>query len=98
MSKKEYVYCLPIVNIPNNVCETCQLRKKHRDFFPTEKSWRANKILEIVHLDLCTVKIPTHGGNRYFVTFIDDFSRNTRVYFLKQKSEACDNFKIFKHL
>lgn len=52
--------------------------------------------MTIVHLDLCFVEIPTHGGSRYFIMFIDDFSRKTWLYSLKQKSEAYDAFKMFK--
>eukprot|EP00253_Pinus_taeda_P023308 PITA_23308 len=34
----------------------------------------------------------------YYVSFIDDFSRNTWIYFLKKKSEVFDRFKEFKAL
>ncbi|KAM1597308.1 hypothetical protein ACFX1Z_032224 [Malus domestica] len=40
----------------------------------------------------------SYGGNRYFITFIDDFSRKTWVYFLKEKSAALRVFKEFKAL
>nr|KYP46330.1 Retrovirus-related Pol polyprotein from transposon TNT 1-94 [Cajanus cajan] len=96
LSRKEYVSGLPVINIPEGICETCEIGKKHRESFPTGKSWRARKPLEIVHSDLCMVEIPSHGGSRYFITFIDDFSRKAWVYLLKQKSEACDAFKSFK--
>jgi len=96
LSRKEYVSGLPVVNIPSGVCETCKIGKKHRESFPTEKSWRAKKLLEIIHSNLCSVEIPTPGGCRYFITFIDDFSKKAWVYFLKQKSEAIDVFKTFK--
>ena len=33
------------------------------------------------------------SGKRYFISFVDDFSRKTWVYFLKEKSEV---FKVFK--
>jgi len=33
------------------------------------------------------------GGARYYVTFIDDFSRTILVYFLKQKLEVFQKFK-----
>src|SRR5438270_4058852 len=36
------------------------------------------------------------GGNRYFLTFIDDYSRKTWIYFLKQKSKVFSCFKNFK--
>jgi len=32
---------------------------------------------------------------QYFVSFVDDFSRMTWVYFLKQKSEVPDKFYAF---
>ena len=38
------------------------------------------------------------GKSTYFMTFIDDFSRRTWVYFLKNKSEAFDKFVEFKAL
>jgi len=38
------------------------------------------------------------GGARYYVTFIDDFSRKIWVYFLKQKSKVFYKFKEWKTL
>ena len=38
------------------------------------------------------------GGARYILTFINDFSRKIWVYFLKQKDEVFNKFKIFKTL
>jgi transposase InsO family protein len=41
--------------------------------------------------------LPTSdGGNRYFVTFIDDASRYTQVFHMKSKSEVLEKFKIFQ--
>jgi hypothetical protein len=34
----------------------------------------------------------------YYVSLIDDFSRNTWIYFLRNKSEVFDKFKEFKTL
>jgi hypothetical protein len=39
------------------------------------------------------MKITSHGGARYFLTFIDDFSKKTHVYLLKAKGEAFEKFK-----
>jgi transposase InsO family protein len=36
------------------------------------------------------------GNAKYFMLFIDDFSRMTTVYFLKQQSEAFDKFREYK--
>ena len=37
----------------------------------------------------------TRGGNKYIITFIDDFSRYAYVYLLKSKSDAFEKFKEF---
>jgi len=52
-----------------------------------------------VHSDVFgSVKVPSLGKSMYYVSFIDDFSRNTQIYFLKKKSEVFDRFKEFKAL
>jgi len=44
------------------------------------------------------MKTTSQGGARYFLTFIDDFSRKTPVYLLKAKGEAFEKFKQYKAL
>ena len=44
------------------------------------------------------VPIPSLGKSMYYVSFIDDFSRYTWIYFLIKKSEVFDKFKEFKAL
>jgi hypothetical protein len=40
----------------------------------------------------------TRGVKRYFITFIDDYSRFTYVYLLRTKDEAFGKFKEFKKM
>ena len=56
---------------------------------------RSSNILEIIHTDICcpNMDIPSQ---KYFITFIDDFSRYMYVYLLHNKYEALDAFKVFK--
>ena len=55
---------------------------------------RANKILELVHNDVFgPVSVPSLGKSVYYVSFIDDFLRNTWIYFLRNKYEVFDRFK-----
>jgi len=71
--------------------------KLPRKSFPKQAEHRAKKVLELVHTDICGPITPhSISKNRYFLTFIDDFSRKTWVYFLKEKSEAFRMFKKFK--
>jgi hypothetical protein len=37
-------------------------------------------------------------GERYFMLLVDDYTRMTVVFFLKNKSEAFENFKIYKEM
>ncbi|CAL9003641.1 unnamed protein product [Prunus brigantina] len=47
--------------------------------------------------DICGPINPiSNGKKRYLITFIDDFSRKTWVYFLVEKSEAFSTFKSYK--
>ena len=62
-------------------------------------SKRVKQILELVHSDVFgPVKVTSLGRSVYYVSFIDDFSRNTWIYFLKKKYEVFDRFKEFKAL
>ena len=57
---------------------------------------RNTELLESIHSDLCEFKrILTHGRNRYIITFIDDFSKYTTIYLLKNKSDDIENFQDF---
>ena len=50
--------------------------------------------LDYVHSDLWgPSQVSSHGGARYFITFIDDYSRRVWFYVLKHKSEAFEKFK-----
>ena len=47
---------------------------------------RAKEILELIHSDMFgAIPIPSLRGSPYYATFIYDFSRNTWLYFLKNK-------------
>ena len=56
---------------------------------------RSSDILEIIHTDIRSPDMDSHG-QKYFITFIDDYSRYMYLYLLHNKSEALDAFKIFK--
>jgi len=46
-------------------------------------------LLKLVHSDICELNdILTRGGNRYFITFIDYYSKYTYVYLIEHKNQA----------
>ena len=54
-------------------------------------------MLSLVHTDLGDLKqTETRGGKKYYITFIDDFSRYNKVYLLRNKDEALDKFVLYK--
>ena len=73
--------------------ENCVYRKLNRVSFPSGCK-RVKHILGLVHSDVIgPVKVPSLGKYMYYVSFIDEFSRNTWIYFLKKKSEVFEKFK-----
>jgi transposase InsO family protein len=60
---------------------------------------KAKGVLELIHSDVCGPMPSTSiNGYVYYVSFIDDYSRKTWVYFLKSKDEVFGKFKEFKAL
>lgn len=80
-------------------CEVCVKGKQTKKSFPKKSFNRATEILELVHTDLCgPMPYKSFSGSRYFLTFIDDFTRKTFIYFLKRKDEVFEKFKEWKAL
>ena len=79
-------------------CEHFIYGKKNRMRFPSS-STRAEGILQLVHTNCFgLMSVPTLGKYVYYVSFINEFSRNTWIYFLRKKFEVFDKFKEFKDL
>jgi hypothetical protein len=52
-------------------------------------------LLELIHNDACCINLPTLADARYILTFIDDLSCFTWVFFLKNKNLVFEKFKEF---
>ena len=81
---------------------TCEGRiksKQQRLSFVREAATHASEQLGVIHSDVCgRMKTTSMVGCKYFVIFIDDFSRKIWLYPIKGKSECFDKFKEFKAL
>lgn len=83
-------------DISKSSCVACCEGKQSRLPFPKEGS-RSTELLHKVHTDLCgPMENQSIGGSRYFMLFIDDYSRMTYIYFLKTKDEALKCFQQYK--
>ncbi|CAI5799470.1 Retrovirus-related Pol polyprotein from transposon TNT 1-94 [Podarcis lilfordi] len=77
-------------------CISCITEKAVKPSFPRCAEQRSNKVLDIVHTDICgPMNVPSLGKNRYILIFLDDFSRFCVVYFLKEKSETVDKLQEY---
>lgn len=99
LAKKNMVHGLPDMDYEGKFCEECVLGKHTRASFQKKAEYRAKEPLELIHTDICGPITPgSFSGKRYFISFIDDFSRKAWIYFLKEKSEAFEVFVRFKTL
>ena len=73
-------------------CESCQFAKHHRLSYSLRVNKRASAPFEDVW-GLCPVV--SLIGFQYFVTFVDDYSRTTWLYLMKNRSELFSHFRAF---
>ena len=93
--KKNCVAGLPTVLRKLKQCDACILGKHSKQSFHDSHS-RAHRKLELIHSDLCgPMHVPSANGNKYIMTFIDDYTRMFWVYLLKNKSDAFKHSRIF---
>ena len=99
LNSKKLVHVLPNLNIRKSICEICVKRKQTRLPFVSAAPKRANAALQVIHSDICgPFKVVSLGGSKYFITFVDEFTRMIWLYVIKLKSEALDIFRKFKVL
>jgi hypothetical protein len=99
ISKQGMVKGSPDIQFSEGVCEGCILGKHPKEKFEKGKARRASSSLDIFHSDLMgPFPHPSIRKERYVLTFIDDYSCYTWVYFLRQKSNVFEHLKDFKDL
>ena len=89
LSKHRLVDGLPDIYFSKGVCEGCVLEKHHQEKFDKGKSQRASTPLDLIHSDLMgPFSHPSISKERFYLIFVDDFSRFTWIYFLRKKYEV----------
>lgn len=81
-------------------CKWCVDKKKqHYDVFSTKDCIQAIKFLKLFYFDVNGhIQTAFYEEKKYFFIYIDDFLKNSFVYFMNQKSEFMDKFIFFKAL
>ncbi|KAL0336726.1 UNVERIFIED_CONTAM: Retrovirus-related Pol polyprotein from transposon TNT 1-94 [Sesamum radiatum] len=77
-------------------CEICVEAKYAKKPFKSV-TFRSTEVLELIHSDLADFKNTlSKGGKKYYISFVDDFSKYTKIYLLRSKDEATEMFLKFK--
>ena len=77
-------------------CKSYQLGKHTHVSFPKRLNNRAKSPFELVHTDVCgPCRTASTLGFQYFVTFIDDYSRCTLLFLMKNRAELYSIFQKF---
>jgi histone deacetylase 1/2 len=80
-----------------SVCDACQQAKSHQlPFSHTHKL--STSPLELIYSDVWGLAIPSAGGFKYYVSFIDDFSKFVWFYPIKTKADVFPIFTQFQSL
>ena len=67
------------------VCKGCALGKYAKTAFPSSDN-RVTRILDLIHYDVCgPMSYVSLSGFEHYVTFIDDFSGKSWIFFMKTK-------------
>jgi histone deacetylase 1/2 len=79
------------------VCDACQRGKSHQLAYPQSTNVSTG-VLDLIFLDVWGLAPSLVGRNKYYVSFIDDHSKFTWVYSLRQKSEVFACFRDIQTL
>ena len=78
---------LGLVSIENFDCVSCQLGKQPALPFNTSESISTD-IFDLIHSNVWGPSfVSSIGGSRYFVVFVDDYSRSSWIFNMKYRSE-----------
>jgi len=76
-------------------CDICHKAKQTRNSFSLSNT-RAKKTFSLIHCDVWGhYHTPSLSGCQYFLCIVDDFSRATWVFLLKDKSETYNKIMEF---
>ena len=82
---------------PDPICPPCLAGRQSHAPIPQVANFHATEPGELVHSDVHgPLGTQTPEGYRYWVSFIDDYSRYWTIHLLKSKDEVFDAFKSFQ--
>ncbi|CAL9013295.1 unnamed protein product [Prunus brigantina] len=96
--QKLFPSLLSSVDLSQFKCEICELAKHHRVSYPLSIN-KSSAPFALVHSDVWGhSRVSNLSNSKWFVTFIDDYSRLTWVYLMTDKSEVFSIFQSFHQM
>ncbi|GJR08031.1 retrovirus-related pol polyprotein from transposon TNT 1-94 [Tanacetum coccineum] len=96
LASKELVRNLPKLKFDQHFCDDCKIGKQAHASHKARNIVSTTRCLELLHMDVFGPSVVrSYRGNRYTLVLVDDYSMYTWTRFLKDKTEAFDQFKVF---
>ncbi|GJZ62636.1 retrovirus-related pol polyprotein from transposon TNT 1-94, partial [Tanacetum coccineum] len=96
LASKKLVRNLLKLKFDQHFCDACKIRTQAHASYKAKNIFLTTRCLELLHLDLFALfAVRSYEGNRYTLVIVDDYSWYTWTRFLKDKTEAFDQLKIF---
>nr|GEX62454.1 retrovirus-related Pol polyprotein from transposon TNT 1-94 [Tanacetum cinerariifolium] len=95
-ASKELVRNLPKLKFDQHFCLAFKIGKQVHASHKAKNIVSMTRCLELLHMGLFGPSVVrSYRGNRYTLVIVDDYSMYTSTRFLKDKTEAFDQFEIF---
>ena len=87
---------LPWLHLSEFHCESCELGKHHRSSYPSRTGPPTHRPFDLVHCDVWGPAPHTSPtGGKYYMVFVDDYTRASWTYILKSRKEVLSRVQHF---
>lgn len=90
-------FCLPISSVLSTPCNSCFSNKTHKLPF-SNTTLSSSRPLDILFSDVWTSPVHSVDGYKYYVLFVDHYTRYTWMFPMKTKSQVAQIFPAFRML
>jgi hypothetical protein len=94
---KNNLPCSHFGSSKDSVCDACACAKAHQLPYSFSSS-HSSTPLELIYSDVWGPVIDSFGHKKYYISFIDDYSKFNWIYLLRHKSEVSKYFFEFQKL
>ena len=95
MEKNEIYKSLKIGSKSKEFCETCVLNKSTNEVTNKEPREVSNTKMDLIFSDICGPFPESFHGMKYIISFIDDYTKFAKVYFMASNSQASEKLEEF---